>query len=85
MRITPINVHMNDSVHRSFLKLGLGWNSGLQNEIMANKRLSHGMRNYGIEFVVNGIRSKLATFSAVECGKHSHQQRVFSLIEQQSL
>ena len=56
-RITPTNVHKNYSAHSKFLKPGLGWNLGLHHEILANKRLSHGMRNYSVGFVVNGIGS----------------------------
>ena len=41
---------------------------------LANKRLSHGTRNYSVGFVVNGIKSyeissKLSTISGLESGK----------------
>jgi hypothetical protein len=56
-RITPINVHNNYSDHHKFLRIGLGLKSGLHHERPTNKHLGHGMRNYGVVFVVNGVRS----------------------------
>ena len=67
--------------------LRLGLKSGLHNETPRNKRLSHGMKNYGIGFTVNGIRSYeiSSKFSGVEIRKHSHKQPVIRLRDQQSL
>jgi hypothetical protein len=45
------------SVYFKFHMPGLGLKSGLHHETLANKRLDHGMINYGVGFSVNGIRS----------------------------
>ena len=51
------NVHNNCSVDRKFNMLTLGLKSGLHHETPRNKCLSHGMRKYGIGFILSGIRS----------------------------